>query len=67
MTANQIRDALRDIPCTHEALGLLLAKAERMAGGMDDTGQWDRMHKVHEEILDAIIQLEDTYAAQEMK
>lgn len=64
MTRDQINDALRDIPCTHEALGLLLAKAERIAGGMDDTGQWDGMGKVHEAITDAIVALDDAYAAE---
>ena len=67
MTADKITELLRSIPCTHEALGLLLAQADRMAGGMYDTGEWDNMHRVQDCILDAIIKLEDTYAAQEMK
>ena len=67
MTADKITELLRSIPCTHEALGLLLAQAERMAGGMYDSGQWDGMGRTHEAILDSIIKLEDTYAAQEMK
>lgn len=65
MTADQITEALRSIPCTHEALGLLLAQAERMAGGMYDTGEWDGMGRTHEAILDAIIKLDDTYASED--
>lgn len=67
MNADQITELLRLIPCTHEALTLVLHRAERMAGGMYDSGQWDNMHRVHDCVLDAIIKLEDTYAAQEMK
>lgn len=67
MNADQITELLRSIPCTHEALTLMLHRAERMAATMDETGQWDYMHRVHDCLLDSIIKLEDTYAAEQMK
>jgi hypothetical protein len=67
MTADQIRDALLDLPCSHEMLLAIIGAAEKMAHTMDMTGQWDRMDKVHEHLIDAFIQLEDTYAAEQME